>query len=69
MSTFTKVCTGKAESKSSFGSHVSSPTMRITKEVPGSLAQLFGKKKKKKKAKLEHYENVSKKQVTGEMRS
>lgn len=68
MLTFTKVCTGKAESKSSFGSHVSSPTMRITKEVPGSLAQLFGKKKKKK-AKLEHYENVSKKQVTGEMRS
>lgn len=67
MSTFTKVCTGKAESKSSFGSHVSSPTMRITKEVPGSLAQLFGEKKKK--AKLEHYENVSKKQVTGEMRS
>lgn len=66
MSTFTKVCTGKAESKSSFGSHVSSPTMRITKEVPGSLAQLFGKKKK---AKLEHYENVSKKQVTGEMKS
>lgn len=65
MSTLRKVCTGKAESKSSFSSRVSSPTMRITKEVPGFLAQLFGGEKKK--AKLEHYENVSKKQVTGEM--